>query len=62
MIELGHALGVRGVAEGVEDAAALELLRSFGCDLAQGFGVGYPLPAAELDADDRLAATDRHAR
>jgi diguanylate cyclase (GGDEF)-like protein len=62
MIELGHALGVRVVAEGVEDAAALELLRSFGCDLAQGFGVGYPLPAAELDADDRLAATDRHAR
>jgi EAL domain-containing protein (putative c-di-GMP-specific phosphodiesterase class I) len=60
MIELGHALGVRVVAEGVEDAAALELLRSLGCDLAQGFGIGYPVPAAELGANDRLAATGRH--
>jgi diguanylate cyclase len=61
MIQLGHALGVRVVAEGVEDAAAIELLRALGCDLAQGFGVGYPVPAAELGADDRRAATGRRS-
>jgi diguanylate cyclase len=49
-IELGHALGLRVVAEGVEDDLALGLLRSFGCDLAQGYVIGRPVPAAELEA------------
>jgi diguanylate cyclase (GGDEF)-like protein len=47
-IELGHALGLRIVAEGVEDGAALELLCALGCDLAQGYEIGRPVPAAEL--------------
>jgi diguanylate cyclase (GGDEF)-like protein len=50
-IELGHALGLRVVAEGVEDDLALGLLRSLGCDLAQGYAVGRPVPATELDTD-----------
>ncbi len=51
MIELGHALGLRVVAEGVEDDLALELLRSLGCDIIQGYAVGRPVPAAELESD-----------
>jgi len=46
-IELGHALGLEVVAEGVEDAATLELLNELGCDIAQGFAIGRPAPAAE---------------
>jgi diguanylate cyclase (GGDEF)-like protein/PAS domain S-box-containing protein len=44
IIELGHNLGISVVAEGVEEAAALEALRELGCDLAQGYYVAPPLP------------------
>jgi diguanylate cyclase (GGDEF)-like protein len=48
VIELGHNLGMEVVAEGVEDRAALEYLRSLGCDAVQGFYLSPPLPAADL--------------
>ncbi len=48
VIELGHNLGLRVVAEGVEDQVTLDLLTSWGCDLVQGFFLGHPLPAGEL--------------
>ncbi|HEY6278731.1 MAG TPA: EAL domain-containing protein [Streptosporangiaceae bacterium] len=44
-IDLGHALGLRIVAEGIEDAATLELLSSLGCDLGQGYYISTPKPA-----------------
>jgi diguanylate cyclase len=47
-IELGHTLGFRVVAEGVEDTDTLALLGSFGCDLAQGYVISRPVPASEL--------------
>jgi EAL domain-containing protein (putative c-di-GMP-specific phosphodiesterase class I) len=47
-IELGHSLGLAVVAEGVEDRRALAPLRELGCDLAQGFALGRPLPARDL--------------
>ncbi len=47
-IELGHALGLRVVGEGVETAATHELLASLGCDFAQGFFLCRPKPADEL--------------
>jgi diguanylate cyclase (GGDEF)-like protein len=47
-IELARNLGLRTVAEGIEDAEALEMLRSLGCELAQGFHVSHALPAASL--------------
>lgn len=43
IVELGHSLGLRTTAEGVEDAKALEYLTSIGCDLAQGFFISRPL-------------------
>src|SRR5690606_15459341 len=42
-IDLGHTMGLRVCAEGVETAAALKLLRQLGCDLAQGHHVGRPM-------------------
>jgi EAL domain-containing protein (putative c-di-GMP-specific phosphodiesterase class I) len=47
-IGLAHDLGLQVVAEGVEDQAAWDLLGQFGCDLAQGYFVSRPLPAADL--------------
>ncbi len=47
-IDLGHALGMRVVAEGVEDEEVLDLLRGAGCDIAQGYYVSHPMPADEL--------------
>ncbi|MDQ2813842.1 MAG: bifunctional diguanylate cyclase/phosphodiesterase [Actinomycetota bacterium] len=47
-IELGHALGLRVVAEGIEDSATLELLSGLGCDLGQGYYISTPKPASLL--------------
>jgi diguanylate cyclase (GGDEF)-like protein len=47
-VELGHRLGLRVVAEGVEDRPTLERLRGLGCDVAQGFGIAHPMPAEAL--------------
>ncbi|MCU1500021.1 MAG: cph2 2 [Acidimicrobiales bacterium] len=56
MIDLGHNLGLEVVAEGVEHAEDLALLQRLGCDLAQGFHLGRPMPQAEF-----VAWLDRHA-
>ncbi len=48
-VDLGHALGMHVVAEGVEDAATFDLLRELDCDSAQGWQLGRPAPAAALD-------------
>jgi diguanylate cyclase len=47
-INLGHALGLRIVAEGIEDRATLELLSDLGCDLGQGNFISRPMPAHRL--------------
>ena len=47
-IELGHAMGLRVVAEGIEDKETLDLLRHLGCDLAQGYFISRPRPAQDL--------------
>lgn len=43
-IALAHKMGRQVVAEGVEDLRTLQLLRKFGCDIAQGFYLGRPMP------------------
>ncbi len=48
MVEIGHALGLSVVAEGVETREAWTVLAEWGCDLAQGFYVAGPRPADEL--------------
>ena len=47
-VDLAHSLGLRIVAEGVEDDATLDLLRRLGCDEAQGYHIGRPVPVEEI--------------
>ncbi len=47
-VDLAHNLGMRMIAEGVENAAVLEQLRLMGCDLAQGYYVARPQSAESL--------------
>jgi EAL domain-containing protein (putative c-di-GMP-specific phosphodiesterase class I) len=47
-IDLAHSLGVAVVAEGVESEDVVERLRALGCDLAQGFCLARPAPAADV--------------
>jgi diguanylate cyclase (GGDEF)-like protein len=44
IIDLGHNLGCKVVAEGVEHRTAWNMLNSLGCDAAQGFHISHPLP------------------
>ena len=48
-IELGHSLGLKVTAEGVETGRQAEMLRGFGCDSAQGHFFAMPLPVADFD-------------
>jgi EAL domain-containing protein (putative c-di-GMP-specific phosphodiesterase class I) len=50
IINLGHTLRLNVIAEGVETAAELELLRQNHCDQAQGFYFARALPAADMEA------------
>ena len=56
-IELGHSLGLRVVAEGVERADHFGFLATAGCDVAQGYAICFPQPPEDLD----FAAIDEHA-
>jgi EAL domain-containing protein (putative c-di-GMP-specific phosphodiesterase class I)/GGDEF domain-containing protein len=47
-VSLAHNLGLRSVAEGVENKGTLDLLYAMGCDLAQGYGIARPMPLADL--------------
>ena len=50
-VALTHELGLVVVAEGVEDLATGEVLRTLGCDLVQGFAYAVPVPVEEFVAD-----------
>jgi EAL domain-containing protein (putative c-di-GMP-specific phosphodiesterase class I) len=47
-IDLGHNLGLKVVAEGVEDISVWNMLRSLGCDDAQGYFMSRPLAPRAL--------------
>jgi diguanylate cyclase (GGDEF)-like protein len=49
-IDLGHNLGLRVVAEGVETVPTLERLAEFGCDVAQGYVISSPMSGSDLIA------------
>lgn len=48
IIDLGHALGYRITAEGIETQQQYDFLRNAGCDQGQGYLLGRPMPAAQL--------------
>lgn len=48
IIAMAHSLGIQAVAEGVETEGQFALLRERGCDLAQGYWLGYPVTAEEF--------------
>ena len=48
IIAMAHSLGIAVVAEGVEKQGQFDLLRERGCDLAQGYWLGYPLNESEF--------------
>ena len=50
VIMLAHNLGLKAVAEGVEDVETLRLLIEWGCDEAQGYHIAKPLAAAQLES------------
>ena len=49
IIDLGHNLGLKVVAEGVETLAAKKMLLEFGCDAAQGYYFSRPVSAADIN-------------
>lgn len=48
IVNLARGFGLQTVAEGVEDQAALEMLRELGIDMAQGFYLGRPAPLLDM--------------
>ncbi len=65
-IELGHSLGLRVVAEGVETAETLATLISLGCDEVQGYLIAHPMPADQVlpwlaESDAASTAQPLHA-
>jgi EAL domain-containing protein (putative c-di-GMP-specific phosphodiesterase class I) len=48
-VTLAHKMGMQTIAEGVEEQSAYKLLSDLGCDIAQGYMISRPLPAAEFE-------------
>ena len=48
IIELAHSFGMEVVAEGIESQDALDLLKSYQCDVIQGYHYSKPLPADQF--------------
>lgn len=50
VVAVAHARGLRVVAEGIENDDQFDFARSVGCDRAQGYLLGVPMPAAQMEA------------
>lgn len=48
MIDLAHSLRMKVVAEGVETKEAMDRLQEWGCDIAQGYFIGRPMPLKDV--------------
>lgn len=48
-IDLGHNLGLKVTAEGVEDQGALDILKKYGCETGQGYHISKPIPAEDFE-------------
>lgn len=49
LLNLGHSMQLKVLAEGVEDEKTRALLQSLGCDEAQGYHYAKPMPAHEFE-------------
>jgi len=56
IIALAQSAGIRAIAEGIETAQQLQLVRNAGCDGAQGYLLGMPVPAEDLPLATLLPA------
>ena len=50
IVSLAHTLGLKVIAEGVEDDAQVHLLKELGCDQIQGYFISVPLPAQQIES------------
>ena len=48
IVDIGQALGISVVAEGVETADHIKLVRDLGCDVLQGYALARPMPLDQL--------------
>lgn len=55
--EIGHVMGIKTVAEFVENDRTQHILRMLGVDFAQGYGISRPVPLDDYIRDHRLIAT-----
>jgi len=55
IVSLAHTLGLKVIAEGVEEDEQRRLLRELGCDQIQGYLMSRPVPAENIDAMLRAA-------
>lgn len=55
MNEIAHSLGLKTIAEYVENKETLEILKGIGVDYAQGYGIQKPIPLEEIAIEDHLA-------
>ena len=58
-VDLGHNLGLKVVAEGVETDEVRALLRELGCDMAQGYHLGRPVPASKISPGAEIRSNGR---
>ena len=59
VVRLAHALDIEVIAEGLEDKATCDRLVMLGCDQAQGYYIGKPMPSDELEIWLRTSVGDR---
>lgn len=62
IVALGNTLGLRVIVEGVETGEQVEALLQLGCSMAQGYHLGVPAPAEEIEARWSTAAARSGAR
>ncbi len=48
-IELGHNLGLKVTAEGIEDQGSLDILKRYGCETGQGYFISKPVPVQDFE-------------
>ncbi|MFT6583127.1 MAG: EAL domain-containing protein (putative c-di-GMP-specific phosphodiesterase class I) [Alphaproteobacteria bacterium] len=48
-VDLGHNLGLKVTAEGIEDEVAFQRLQKMGCDVGQGYFIARPMPLEDLE-------------